>query len=407
MHKKISIGITASLVLIAITITFTATMILSMNIFSNKVNVQRQAVYDKILEIDKVVSQSFYRDVDEDLLYSRLIAGYLNGLDDPDTVYLTAAQIAQREQQMSGTIITVGLDLMKNESGYFTVTKIYDESPADKIDIAVGDVVTKIDGQDLFLLSNDEARTLVSGGNEGDTIALDYARKSEDDGSTELKTADLLFTRISVKAVEDKKINDVYYIRVISLWRTAPGEFAKALSEADRNYQAGDVNGMVIDLRNVSEGNDLAVAADILKLVMPNGKLISGIYRGEEEKILHTADGSDVAVPFVVLINQNTKGYAEILAAVLMENNLCRDVVGVRTAGHGTYRPLIKFSDGSGLELSVALLKPPKGPTFHEVGVAPISEVRLPDDFIYTGDPNVEEDRQFAKAIEVLQSYAS
>lgn len=409
MHKKVSVGIAASLVLIAITITFSATMILAMNVFSDKVNVQREATYKKILEIDKAVSQYFYRHIDGNDLYNSLIGGYMSGLDDPDSMYLTAAEIAQRDQRARGTVVSVGLEVVKNENGYFTVTRVYADSSAFLAKMQAGDVITKIgrvneEKQDLFPLSVEEVNQMVNGGVEGDKITLDYTRYNEGEVTSTSIDDGLDFKSIAVRTVEGKKIDNVYYIGVKALWNTASAQFDKALSEAKSNYAAGNVSGMVIDLRNVHEGNSLDVVKDMLNRLMPTGTTVLGVYRGGEEKVLCTSDSSEkIEIPFVVLINQNTKGYAEILAAVLKENKLCRDVVGFKTAGSGTYRSLIRLSDGSGIELSVAELKPPIGPVFHGVGITPVSEVRAPDNFILTDTPATDTDPQFAKAVDVLE----
>lgn len=386
----------ASLVLIAITITFSATMILAMNMFSNKVNVRSQDAYNKILEIDNVVRQKFFDAVDEDFLYNNLIKGYMQGLKDADSVYLTASEIAAREQRARGTIVSVGLELTKNSSdGYFTVTKIYTGSPADK-GLQAGDVIRKINGQDLLALSIEEVQPMISGGVVGEKITLEYVRDSKP------SETELAFDSIEATAVEGKQIDDVFYIRVTALWNTAPRQFRNALSAAKSHLENQGVKGMVIDLRGVTEGNNLGVVEEMLGMLMPVGTTIVGIYR-DGERILGTANGDEFEIPFVVLINQNTQGYAELLAEVLQSSPSFRNLVGVKTAGKGTYRELTLFSDGSGIELSVALLKAPGGSPYHGVGIVPISEVKMPEDYVIAGDPVVGVDYQFTRAVDVLR----
>ena len=67
MNKKITVGITLAFIFIAIALTFTATMIYSMNLFDQKiVSIQeRESLYDKISQIDSFVRQNYYRNVDD------------------------------------------------------------------------------------------------------------------------------------------------------------------------------------------------------------------------------------------------------------------------------------------------------------------------------------------------------
>jgi Periplasmic protease len=401
MHKKISVGITASLILIAITVTFTATMIFSMNMFDSMVTTssqRREAVYEKMLEIDKIVRQYYYEEIDETELYSSLINGYVAGLGDPDSVFLTAEQIAYRDQQARGVFVSVGIEVSKDEFGYCIITKVYPESPAAKGEMSQGDTIIKIGDQEVASLDIEEVRNLLTG-IEGESVTIEYL---QDDTA---KNIELKFETVESTAVESSHINDVYYIRVWSLWDTAPEQFSKALRDATNTYNNGDANGLIIDLRDVDNGHNLRVVADMLDMMLPTGTLLSGVYK-DDTKVLYTSDANSVDIPVVLLINANTKGYAEAFAAVMKDSDICIDVVGVTTYGKGTLQQLIKLTDGSGVDISVALLKPPKSGTFHETGVIPISEYRAPDDFVLVNNPTESTDGQFAKAVEILRSYS-
>lgn len=404
MHKKISVGITASLVLIAVTITFTATMIFSMNKFDSMVtssSQRREDTYNRVLEIDKIVRQYYYQDIDEEMLYNSLITGYVASLGDPESVFLTAEQIASRNQQSRGKIVSIGIEVSKNDMGYFVITKIYPESPADKVNMEPGDIITNIGDQDVYNLSQEEVQALLIGGIEGSKISLEFMRSGE-----EAKTTELTFATIDATSVESVLIGNVYYIKVRSLWDTAAAQFGQSLRDATNSYAKNDAKGLVIDLRDVNNGYNMGVVADMLAMMLPTGTLISGIYRGDDVKVLYTSDANQIDMPVVVLINENTKGYAEMFAAVMKDSDICVDVVGTTTAGSGTLKQLYYLTDRSGVYISVALLKPPKSGPFNGIGVLPISEVRAPDDFVLMSEPSVFEDIQFAKAVDILNSYS-
>jgi len=416
MHKKISVGITASLVLIAITITFTATYFFAMTRFNNMISTsspQREVMYERLVELDKIVQSMFFEEVDPDALYDGLINGYVKGLDDKDTVYLTADQVAEMEWQARGKSVGVGIEISKMEdlSGYFLITRIFPDSPADKALMGEGDRITKIDEEPVTSMTVEEGRALLSG-TEGDSINLTYMHYEKDengsiksDGTPSEKNVKLSFTSLDAIAVDGMTIDNVYYIKIHALWDTARDQYAKVLAAAVNSYEANSVCGMVIDIRDVDNGINIEVVRDILNPLLPVGTLLSGIYRDNEVKVICTSDTNVIDIPVVVLINQKTSGYAEAIAAVLKDSTNCVGLVGTRTAGNGTLRQLCKLNDGLGLYISIALLKPPKSEPYHRIGVEPITEVKVSDDFVVLSKPNQTNDKQFAKAYEILQSF--
>lgn len=403
MNKKISVGITASLILIAITITFTATMLYSMKVFDSKVNTSTQrseAAYNKILEIDKVVRQEYYEDVDEEMLYGSLIKGYVAGLGDPDSVYVTAEEIAIWEQQAKGTIVSAGIDVTKDKSGYLLVNNVYADSSAAGANIQKLDIITKINDIDVFTLTLEEGQKLLTGV-EGTTVKIEYTRAGE-----ESVTSEITLSTIEATSIESRQIENVYYVRVRALWDNAGTQFGKALRDAVTACESNNAVGLVIDLRDLNTGHNLSVVADMLDLMLPTGATLSGIYRGGEVKVLYTSDATAIDIPVTVLVNGNTKGYAEAFAAALKDSDICLGIVGTKTAGKGTLQKLVKLQDGSGVDISVALLKPPKSDTFHKEGVKPNSEVNVSDDFKLVEEPTTESDAQFAKAVDILRSHS-
>ena len=406
MNRKVSVGITASLVLIAITITFTATMILSMNMFDRKVDssTQREGIYDKASEIDKIIKSKYYTDVNESELYDSLINGYVEGLGDPDTVYLTPEDLAMREQLSRGTIVSIGIDVVDHPSGYIAISHVRPESSAKMAGLEVGDVIKQIDDVDTYGMSVEEAEQMLIG-TEGNSISLIYSRQEIDASSSVELTSTVPFARIEVSGITTSRVENVYYINVSSMWESVPADFARAAREAEMAYQANEARGLVIDIRDLNGGYNIGLIAEMLDILMPTGTTISGVYRDGETKVVYTSDANFLKVPIVVLVNKNTKGYSEMFAAVLASLPTCR-LVGNTTYGKGTLQELIRLSDGSAIDVSVALLKPPSGDIFHEKGVIPDFDVKAPEDFIVTaGDPDSFKDPQFNKALEVLHSF--
>ena len=104
MSKKISLGVAATIAIIAMAVTFSLTMVVSMKMFNTTVssvkNKERQ--YNKLSEIDRFVRAGEYFTIDEDTLNDRLAAGYMNGINDKYAVYYTAKEYSEKQSVEKG-----------------------------------------------------------------------------------------------------------------------------------------------------------------------------------------------------------------------------------------------------------------------------------------------------------------
>ncbi|MEG2676657.1 MAG: PDZ domain-containing protein, partial [Oscillospiraceae bacterium] len=279
MNKKISIGITTSLVLVAVTITFTATMIFAMKMFDSKVSSaqERAQMYDKLSEIDKIVRQNYYGAIDDKRISDSLSQGILMGLDDPDSSYLTSEEIAARASEMQGTAVSTGLSLEKNTNGYAVVNNVISESAADKMDIKVGDIITKVDDKDVLAVGYDEAVSMLLNRNEGDKIAVAYNRAGEEN------TVEIIPNAVETTSVIHSQIDDIYYIRIDRITKLTQNQFKSAIDSA---LGAENVRGIVFDVRDLFGGYDISIIAGMLDRLMPTGTLVKGTYKDSQSKVL-------------------------------------------------------------------------------------------------------------------------
>ncbi len=131
MNRKISVGMTVTIVILAMTVTFSITMLLAMRLFDRTVTSvkEKESMYNKVAEVDRYVRANDYYDIDETMLYDRLTAGYLLGTGDKYARYYTASAYTDLLNAQSGKLIGIGVELAIDQSGYAKVTKVYDESP--------------------------------------------------------------------------------------------------------------------------------------------------------------------------------------------------------------------------------------------------------------------------------------
>ena len=397
MNKKITVGITIAFVLIAVAITFTATMMYSMDIFDKKIaSVQERAsVYDKISEIDSVIRQNYSGEIDDDALMQGLTDGYLSALGDENTVYLRSSDIAAINDQQSGEESGIGVATECNASGYAQITKVYPDSAASKLDIQVNDVITKINEEDALTLGYEQVVSLLTG-TEGTSVSLTYQRDATE------YSIDIVYAPYDRTSVTSYSLEGGYaYIRLLEINDLTDTQFEEKLSEVNGN---AEVKGLILDLRDTDGGRNIEVVVHMLNDVIGSGVLVSGIYAGGNTKELYTATSSHFDAPIVVLVNGNTSGYAELLAATLGEQENVR-VVGEETEGKGTCQELITLSDGTGLYVTVCELLAAGTTHFDGTGVAidfvtsPLEGFELVD-----SEPVFLADAQLKKGIEIMES---
>ena len=159
MNRKISLGMAVTIVILAMTVTFSITMLLAMRLFDSTVSSvkEKESMYNKLAEVDRYVRGNDYYDIDETVLYDRLSAGYLLGTGDKYARYYTASAYTDLINVQNGTLLGIGVELAIDQSGYAKVTKVYTDSPAQEAGIKVGDYITAVDGDDVKSMSGADA----------------------------------------------------------------------------------------------------------------------------------------------------------------------------------------------------------------------------------------------------------
>ena len=113
MNRKISVGMAVTIVILAMTVTFSVTMLIAMRLFDSTVSSvkEKESMYNKVAEVDRYVRSNDYYTIDETVLYDRLTAGYLLGTGDKYARYYTANAYTELMNQQSGKVMGIGVEL--------------------------------------------------------------------------------------------------------------------------------------------------------------------------------------------------------------------------------------------------------------------------------------------------------
>jgi len=393
MNKKISLGAAIAFMLVVATLTLALTMAFSMNRFTTMVNgvQQQRELYSKLSEIEQNVRDKYPDAIDNDKLMDAMAAGYLDGLGEDGGKYYTAADYQQLLTTEEGKYYGIGIVPTKEPSGYIQVKEIYNDSPAANAKIVVGDLIVKVDDVDVTADTYDQAVKMLRG-DAGTKVNLTVRRNNED------VVMEITRRQVEVPTVYAQTIDDVGYLRVTSFTTSTRDQFNKQLNQVI----GSKLKALVIDLRD-NTGGKYSAMAPVLQLLAPQGDLFMAQYKTGDPKALASSDGPGVEIPLVVLTNENTTGTAELFAQVLREKNNAK-LVGAKTAGSGRLQDLIKLSDGSAIQLTVARFVTPGGVTFDGEGVKPDYDVKLETDSVNWDNLSKDTDAQLKKALELAQA---
>lgn len=393
MNKKISLGAAISFMAIAAAITFILTMTFAQDIFNTKVqNVkEREEMYTKLGALDTRVRGSYDGTIDEQKLLDDIAAGYVAGLGDKYARYYSAEDYAVEQRATDGYSVGVGVNVVKEESGYIKVMSVVEGSPAQQAGIVTGDIIVKVDGNDVLVDGYDKAVKNVRG-NEGTRVKLTLRRDGQDvDFEMERKKMDIV-------SVTGKMIGNLGYVKLTEFNNTTFTQFQGVLD----GLVAQQAKGIIFDVRN-NGGGTLDGVLKVLDYILPKGTLATSVDKDGKTEVLGTSDDEhQLALPVTVLTNARTASAAELFSATIRDFGKGK-LVGVKTYGKGVMQNTYTLDDGSAVTFTTAHYNAPKTENYDGVGLQPDFEVTLSQELenaIDTLDENT--DAQLKKAIEVI-----
>ena len=390
MNRKISLGMAVTIVILAMTVTFSITMLIAMRLFDSTVNSvkEKESMYNKVAEVDRYVRSNDYYTIDETTLYDRLTAGYLLGTGDKYARYYTANAYTELMNIQSGKVMGIGVELCMDQTGYAKVTKVYDGSPAQEAGIAVGDYITVIGDTDVKSLTGADAVQSRLQGEVGTTVSVTWLNSE-----AASRTADLTHSGYTSTTVDFQMLDTVGYIKIRQFDGTTPSE----LDYAIRSLTSDGAQSLVFDLRD-NGGGVLDDAVSCIDLIAPEGTVAYAEDKNGNRTVIGSSDGETaIDLPMVCLVNGNTASAAELFAASL--RNMCgARLAGTATMGKGTIQSSPqRLSDGSAVSITVAKLLCGDGTSFDGTGLSVDVERALSADeansyldYTPTTDPQVQ-----------------
>ena len=398
MSKKVSLGVAATVTLIAMAVTFSMTMTVSMNMFNNTVSSvkNKERMYNKLSEVDRYVRANEYFDINEDTLNDTIASGYMLGISDRYARYYSAKAYSERVGLANGRLMGIGVAVVKDpSSGYARIIRVYDNTPATNVGLEVGGFITAIGDTSTRSMSDAAAMTSALLGEEGSIVSIKYLTPLREEQSFEIIHANYTTPSISTVRLMD---NGVGYLRIDSFTSGTAVEFRNAVNSLTNQ----GATSLIFDLRDNS-GENLNAALVATDYCVPSGLIAQSQDKDGNVTDLRMSDENEITLPMVCLVNDSTASGAELFANALRKM-AGATIVGSTTAGKGVLlSDPQSLSDGSAVVITVGILLDNEGKNWNGTGLTPDVDASLTNDEQSSYyDFTVDNDPQITKAINAI-----
>ena len=344
------------------------------------------------LQVIREMIESKYlygEDVDEDKLQEAIIKGYVDGLGDPYSVYYNEAETQSLMESTSGEFGGIGVVITQNiDTQIITFTTVYENSPGEKAGLKDGDILYKVDGEEV---TGQDLDTVVSKirGEKGTTVEITVYRGDSMEEYTCVVSSDIMVVNTVAYEMKENKIG---YIAVSGFETVTYDQFEAALND----LTGQGMEALVIDLRN-NPGGNLSTVCDMLDLILPEGTIVSTKDKNGNGSVITSDEERQLNIPLAVLINGNSASASEIFAGAVQDYGI-GTLVGTTTYGKGIVQELYQMTDGTCLKITTSEYFTPSGRNIHGIGIDPDIEVKYEYD-----EANPEADNQLEAALNCLK----
>ncbi|PIR65313.1 MAG: hypothetical protein COZ98_05990 [Candidatus Omnitrophica bacterium CG_4_8_14_3_um_filter_43_15] len=377
-----------------IIIVFIAGIAVSSGVYRRDLSTKNQSYADLDLvgDVAELIETNY---VDKKSLdFKKLAYGALRGMVstlDHYSQFLDPDEYKDIKVETKGEFGGVGIEIAVRD-GLLIIIAPIDGTPADKVGLAAGDKIVKIDGESVKDISIQDAVKKLRG-KPGTSVEISVLREDEK------KILDFTITRaiIKVASIKEARIVDseykIGYIKLVEFQEKTSDDFEAGLIK----LKSKGMNGLILDLRN-NPGGLLESAVGVAEKFLQEGEVIVFTKGSQptEDMVFKSTEGSKyLDFPIIVLVNKGSASASEIVAGAIQDHKRGL-ILGANTFGKASVQTVIPLRDGSALRLTTAMYYTPLGKIIHERGI-------FPDIVVERKDEKDPYDNQLEQAIDLLK----
>lgn len=310
-------------------------------VFSRFGGVSNYKLALKYADVKYVVDKYYIGDGDDAAISDAASAAMIKALGDKWSYYMTPEEYQAYRMYSANEYAGIGVTIQLDEKTKgFQITSITAQSPAEKAGLAVGDMITAVDGESVTGKTLSEVQSLIRA-KLNETLKFTIQDSNGDSRTVEVDCTMIYTNPVSAKMLD----NNVGYVK-INNFETGSG--SGAVAAVDKLLEEG-AKSIVFDVRG-NPGGMLSELITILDHLLPEGDVFVSVDKSGKEDVTRS-DNVCVKVPMAVLIDGDSYSAAEYFAAALREYNWAT-IVGENTTGKGRSQSTLELDDGSAVHIS-------------------------------------------------------
>lgn len=354
---------------------------------------------DLLTELATILSyieEAYLYDVDVGQLQDGILKGVVSGLKDPYSEYFNAEELKSFEDSSQGAYVGIGAAVSQELStGIVRISKPYVGTPSAEAGLLPGDIIEKIDGEEVTGMDLNRVVSLIKG-EENTSVVMNIYRESE---QREMEV-EVVRRKVEIPTVTAEMLeNNIGYIVVDSFDGVTADQFKTAYEE----LKDQGMERVIIDMRD-NGGGYVDCVEQMLDYLLPEGTIFYAKGNDGRKYMEYVSDDSaKLDIPCVVLVNENTASAAEIFSGNIQAFGMGQ-IVGTVTYGKGVMQQLYYTTEdeSTAVKLTIADYYIYGDRNVHSVGVIPDVEVELDEEAATQLEIEREDDAQFQQAIEVV-----
>ena len=341
-------------------------------------------IAETLTSFREVIDREFIGEINESKILDETIKGYVNGLDDEYSEYLTAEDWEEFQTVALGNYVGIGIYMSTDKNDNVVVVEPIKESPAEMVGIKSGDIIVGVNDESVIGVGSEIVSNKIKG-EEGTKVKVTVERNGE------YLDFDIERKAIKIYHVETEMLeNNIGYISLLTFDEGCADEFKKEYLEL-KNKGAKKI---IVDIRN-NTGGLVEEALSLLDLFLPkNSTTLVTVDANGKKEFSKTKNSQVITEDVVVLVNEYSASASEIFAGALKDHGRAQ-IVGTKTYGKGVIQSVFMLEDGSALKLTVEEYFTPNETKINKVGIEPNHAVEL--------DLENQIDTQLNKAKELLK----